>query len=245
MKSLVKSLLKCLDLEVVRLSSPIRADHRWSLNLFDLAARELSGKLDRRMRVLQIGANDGEDEDPVKSLIDDDLVEAILVEPLPIPFTRLSERYADNPMIHPVNVAIAEENGRNPLYVLAEKDGTVSQSFSKMATLDQNLARKRLSAERRRLGRELDIITEFVETTKISDLLREMGWHKVDAIVVDAEGRDINIVREILDEKIDCEIIQFESICISRRDYPVLIKSLVAAGFVTARSGFDTIAVRQ
>ena len=62
---------------------------------------------------------------------------------------------------------------------------------------------------------------------------------------IDAEGYDARIVEGILGDGIPSKVIQFESYSLTRKEHPVLIRALVDAGFVTARSGFDTIAVHD
>jgi len=244
MKSYVKSLLEKLDLDVVRLSSPIRTDHRQSIDLLGLAAQDLSQRLGRKMRLIQIGANDGEDEDPVKGLISDDLVEALLVEPMPEPFRILSERYRNNLLVHLRQCAIADSSGEMPLYVLADENGDVSLELSKMATLDKGVASQRREMMSRLTGKALQTVTRTVSTARVSDLLGQVDWDSVDIVVIDAEGWDANIVRAMLEEGITAQIIQFESMSISRREYPILVGSLVNAGYLTARSGYDSIALR-
>src|SRR6056297_2035891 len=236
MKSYVKSLLEKLDLDVVRLSSPIRTDHRQSIDLLGLAAQDLSQRLGRKMRLIQIGANDGEDEDPVKELIEDNLVEALLVEPMPQPFRILSDRYRNNPVVHLRQCAISDSSGESLLYVLADETGNVSLELSKMATLDKHISSQRREMMSRLTGQALQTVTCPVSTARVSELLGSVGWNSVDIVVIDTEGWDANIVRAILKERVSAQVIQFESMSISRRKYPILVGSLVKAGYLTARS---------
>jgi len=66
--------------------------------------------------VLQIGANDGVMEDPIRESILRLKLPALLVEPLPDLFSRLKTNYADQSQIYFENVAIGQSPGTVNLY---------------------------------------------------------------------------------------------------------------------------------
>ncbi len=86
-----------------------------SLNLLDLAI--LAVIQDQKdFFFLQIGANDGILEDPLRSLILARHLEGVLVEPLPDKFAELQRNYAHEKQLRFENCAVAKKNGECSLF---------------------------------------------------------------------------------------------------------------------------------
>ena len=95
MKDLIKRLLRHSGYEVTRLDSRIEVDCAWGPNVLLFALDELAARDPaKRLNVVQIGANDGSDQDPLQSFLLDRNCEAILIEPMDQPFAALSENTA-------------------------------------------------------------------------------------------------------------------------------------------------------
>ncbi|MEM8792093.1 MAG: FkbM family methyltransferase [Pseudomonadota bacterium] len=247
LKGRVNNLLRrYLDLEIVDLSRK-HSGGGPGVDLLGLILRERSSRVDRKLRVLQIGANDGLTGDPLRALIVDDLVEAVLVEPLPSLCDGLRELYADNPDVRIVESAVAAKAGTAEIYVALRADGAFADS--KVSSFDpahvaDHIDRRRaiepeLFGEAPRVGtREVDVITP--ET-----LLANSGWTSADALIVDAEGLDAEIVSFVLDFDLDIAVIQFESSNIENGVLKELDLRLASEGYLSARSGQNTIAIRE
>src|SRR5438477_12933449 len=74
------------------------------------------------IQIVQIGAFDGQVDDPVADILQNENVSAILVEPQKIPYERLIARYATNPRVCLINAAVAEHDGVVKLYVPGSAD---------------------------------------------------------------------------------------------------------------------------
>jgi hypothetical protein len=76
----------------------------------NLAFAALNRSTDGKTTCVQVGAHDGKRWDPVFGHITQNGWNALVIEPDPIYFERLSENYADHPNVTPVNVAISTRN---------------------------------------------------------------------------------------------------------------------------------------
>ena len=74
-------------------------------------------------RFVQIGANDGMLEDPLREFILANRWRGVLVEPVPYLFERLQRTYRDIDRVSLENVAIADREGSMPFYYVRESSG--------------------------------------------------------------------------------------------------------------------------
>jgi FkbM family methyltransferase len=156
--------------------------------------------------VVQIGANDGLRNDPVRNPIIRHHARCILFEPNPFVFKRLESSYAylcrKGYDIRLVNGAcVPDGNGSYTFYGLSDvARGSVSlekqMSIDRKSTFDKERFRKCLAYNR--LPITDDMVKEFsVPLYPINDLLLE---NMVDLLVIDAEGLDWRILDGIVGE---------------------------------------------
>jgi hypothetical protein len=67
---------------------------------------------------IQIGAFDGVECDPIRKYLIRFDWKGIMLEPQPVPFEKLKNRYIDRPRLTILNAALSEENGKKELYTL-------------------------------------------------------------------------------------------------------------------------------
>ncbi|MEM6489889.1 MAG: FkbM family methyltransferase [Pseudomonadota bacterium] len=218
------------------------------LDMLSYLVGELAAaQTERRLRILQIGANDGEDEDPVAPFLATLEVEAARVEPLPELAEMLRARHAAEPHIHVVEAAVADHDGTMPIYVLLGEAGNAISL--KMSSLDRQVLVRRIqghaAANRAIYGANPRIEAREVETLRLATLLQRLGWDRLDVLVMDTEGFDLRIVSQLLDDGITISVLQFEYIHVPRTAFEPLLGRLTAAGYVWALSGYDLIAVHS
>ena len=140
-----------------------------------------------RLKIVQIGAFDGEFHDPLSSVfLTHQDATALLVEPQPQAFERLRERFAGQHDVLLENVAVSNEDGTAFLYLPFETE------CSPLASLDRN----HLS----RFGVGTDKIgTCEVKTLTMKSLLTKHRFHKIDILQIDTEGQDYNILKQVFD----------------------------------------------
>lgn len=157
--------------------------------------------------IVQVGAYDGETGDPLSGFLDRHRARAILLEPQPTPFAALKAKHAGNRDVITLNAAIADVDGICPLYVV---DG--------MTEHDPWWCGQIASFHRDHLLRHQEGIPNLIDRIRVIDvptisadtLRRRYALDRVDALIVDAEGSDWQIVRNFLDLGIIPQVLSFE-----------------------------------
>jgi FkbM family methyltransferase len=152
--------------------------------------------------LVQIGANDGVMADPVHKLIKgDNRISACLIEPQKKELEKLKQNYelCKNKLMF-LNVAITSENGNVKLYKNIDPLGSSGHSS---LLLRQNEFAAHFSED----------AYELVEGINFSTLMKKIP-QTINALVIDTEGYDIEIINQVIKNKIYPDIIFFE------RPYP-------------------------
>lgn len=239
-KLLIKSLLGRAGLEVSRKTARLSADARFGLNVLGYLVEELLSRRESgALSLLQVGANDGKDEDPVHVLLKRNRIPAILCEPIPDTFIRLKHTYTGLDHVRLEPCAVASYDGVLKLYRIASNAG--SHQFSKISSSNydhvQNFSRWwNLASD--------SIVQENVPCKTIRSLLSAYGWQTVDIVIVDTEGMDHLICSQVLDLTPPPLIIQFEYCNSPASSILSLIERLTALEYRFARSGLDITAAR-
>jgi hypothetical protein len=93
-------------------SSLMKWDLRFGLNVFGLVANEfLRSRPDQVATLLQIGVNDGLQQDPVRPVLEHGNVRAVLVNPVATVYERLQANYSAFENVRTVNRAIRASDG--------------------------------------------------------------------------------------------------------------------------------------
>jgi FkbM family methyltransferase len=195
----------------------------------------------RRLRLIQIGANDGSEMDPVRALIDSGYVSAVLVEPIPELCDGLRAMHDGNADVRVVEAAVSATDGELSLFVPKAADGQVVNSL--FASTDRSLLERNL----RNHGGGVSSRVEQVDVRAVSvpTLLRLAEWDTADVFVIDAEGHDSIIVRALLDAGVRPGMVQFECCNMSCMDFTQISDVFDEHGYALARTGLDALAVAQ
>lgn len=142
--------------------------------------------------VLQVGAFDGQANDPLLTVFGDRPWRGVLVEPQPGPFERLAHRYAESAGIQTFNVAISDSEQRKALYSF-DPEAPLPDWGHQLASFD----RDHLLRAERYLGVRAEpfLREDLVECWTFDRLFREAGVGAVDILQVDTEGYDYEILR--------------------------------------------------
>lgn len=214
------------------------------LDVFSPAVKQLHAHAGQRLKLLQVGANNGEHEDPVVNLIKDDIVEAILVEPLPHLAEMLQVRYARNAAVKVEQCAIGVRQGALPFFFLQDNVGT---DLTAISSLDRDYVRKwERHFNRVALPGQIVVMHEMPVTVRtVGELLDDNGWNELDILVVDAEGLDGEIVRSVLTTDLPIKVIFFEYSNLSWAEYAAVTSELKRADYKMAQSGKDILAISK
>ena len=147
---------------------------------------------------IEVGSNDGENADYLRPFILGQRWSGVMVEPVPYVFERLRENYAGLDRIAFENVAIADHDGVVPFYYLAEKEeseelptwydaiGSLSPDVVKGSAVDPSFP----DLERR-------LVSARVPCMTFESLCRKHGVERLDLVLIDTEGYDHEVIRQI------------------------------------------------
>ena len=187
---------------------------------------------------VEIGANDGDQHDHLRSLILGSRWRGIMVEPVPYVFERLQRNYAGVDRVICERVAIAPQAGRMPFFHLAEAAGAGAPgwydaigSFSREAVLSH--AGDIPDLEER-------LVETQVPTVTFEGLLERHGVERVDLVVIDTEGYDWEILRNVDLGRWKPRLVVYEHYHLSPEDRRSAREHLRSAGYETMEEHFDT-----
>jgi FkbM family methyltransferase len=197
---------------------------------------------------VQIGANDGLRNDPVREFVIRDRWRGLLIEPLPSMFKLLQKNYAylANQGLTFVNAAVSGEDGQQIFYTFNDK---YLQTLSLENALEctRKSSFNRTHVERFAAGRHPSeaIVSYPVPCLTFSNLLARYMAEKqgaIDLLVIDAEGHEPQILAAVDFEVHRPSAIFFESHSLGELSEPTL-RLLLANGYELCEVGGDTFAV--
>lgn len=207
----------------------------------------------RKVTVLQVGANDGINHDPIHKFIKRDRWGGILLEPQREVFEQfLTKVYQKNPNIKTVNAAMGHEDGFLTVYKVAfsnQRWATGLTSFSK-EVMEENFESGYVFREAKLHGiavpeRKEDWITEEkVEMISMKTLLKKYPVGKIDLVQIDVEGFDFEIIKMIDFKELDPEIISYERTHFSEETVKECAAFLQSKGYALRNIGRNTLAVK-
>jgi len=235
MKSIIKSTLSQFDLKITH-----NRDDFWSdqLSTIELISFLLLSNINK-LAILQIGANDGSENDWVQSLIDQSIGTAVLIEPLPEPYARLHAKHKHHKNVQCLNVAIASHKGHETLYY-AHFANNCPPRYSRIASFKKQTIAKHAKSIKRSGGK---ISSMSVPVVTADDLVNMFPGTNVDLVGIDAEGFDTTVVNLLLDTGIHPSMIVYEHNHARGADDKQCRERLRNAGYLLARINRDTVAV--
>ncbi len=232
---------------------PVEGDIDTGLTLSHLMKKLYctAAPLNRRMRVVQVGANTGDNaNDHLVKFLKMGVADAVLLEPVPWIFKRLEQTYEQHrKKVQLVNAAMSETDGSVSFQAPDERArgwdvqrGGINLPPSSVRALKRSKA----------LGL---FKTITVNSTTFKSLLRRMQWHEaskqpIDVFVVDAEGYDAVIMTMVLDAMSSMfghdsriPILQFEWKHLAKEARAILRARLTDLGYCVHQVHYDDVAV--
>lgn len=184
---------------------------------------------------IQIGANDGLTNDPIRNFIEKYKLRGVLLEPQKKPFERLVANYIDQPQLIFRKMAIGKENGYQDLYKVKDAD----LDMQNLASFNQHtiISHKNIVPDIKDR-----IETEKVECISFDSLIRELNIRRIDLLQIDTEGYDFEIIKMIDFEKVKPRIIHYEHKHLGRKAREQCVKLLTRNRYKIAQELIDTIA---
>jgi len=192
------------------------------------------------LRFVQIGANDGMMDDPMRDLILKYGLTGLLVEPLPDLFDRLRVNYDSQPGLTFEQCAVGASEGEATIYRV-RADADVPDWLHGVASFNPH------HINRFGLGKRAQEILEQV-TVRISTLPALVKKHDMegfDLLQIDTEGMDCRIVSWALGANLRPAIIHYEHCHASPEERAQCKTRLVEAGYRFIDAGTNTLALRE
>ena len=191
---------------------------------------------------LQIGANDGEQRDPLRAEILGREWSGVLIEPVPFVFERLRRNYAGIQRVRLLNLAVADHDGHVPLYHLAESDDpSLPRWYDALGSL-----RREVVARHREFIPDIEdrLVTTDVPCVTPSTLVDRYELGKVDVVQIDTEGFDYEILRRLPFDRLDPSLVIYEHHHLTDSDRGAARQLLEHHGFELFDESLDTVALR-
>ena len=178
--------------------------------------------------VVQIGANDGISGDPLAVCFSKTRWSGLLVEPVPHLHERLVAQYRERPEVRIERAAVSTRDGDAALYRLRTVPGQSPEWFNQLATLDREVLLKQRSSIP-----EIDslVIEERVPTVRLDTLLARHGISRIDLLVIDTEGHDLEVLRSLDFARFRPTLLMFEHQHLSETDKQSAYALLETAGY--------------
>lgn len=194
---------------------------------------------------VEIGANDGEQEDHLRAMIMTQEWSGVMVEPVPYVFERLQENYGHVPRVALENSAVAAADGWMPFYHLAPVQDYQGEGLPRWYDGIGSFSREAVLAHGRLIP---DIEARLVETRvpclTFDSLLAKHGLGRVDLLLVDTEGYDSELLGHIDFAVHRPALVIYEHYHLSRPDRRACRARMEDHGYETMAEGFDTWCLR-
>jgi len=194
-----------------------------------------------RCSFLQIGANDGEQRDPLRLFVETRRWHGVMVEPVPFVYERLRARYRGHPRVRLENSAIADRAGLLPFYHLAQAapGEKLPRWYDALGSFRREVILKHRDMipdlERRIVQRDVPCLT-------FDQLCAKHAVERVDLLQMDTEGYDYEIIKRIDWARWRPALVIYEHHHLNPADREQCRAEFAERGYETVEESLDTIA---
>jgi FkbM family methyltransferase len=224
MKKIIKKILSSFNLDIIKSTSIEYIKHANHTPFHALIPLISLLTIDQeKLKIIQIGANDGQKDDLFSKITKKIHAEIIFIEPQKIPFEKIKSYYKNHIDFHFENIAIADKNGDTDFFYFKEEfEGPINLSLFSSFDYNNILKYKNL------LNINSAILNEKIKSETISSLIQRYEWSSsdIDVIIMDCEGYDPVILKNLFNENIYPKVIQFESRNISDSEINEIVNLL-------------------
>jgi len=189
--------------------------------------------------MVQVGANDGVTDDPLRHLILKHSLPGLLIEPMPEAFAQLRQNYAGQPRLAFENCALWSEDGERDFFRIRPA-AYANPRVKGMAGISREVL---LGASRHLPNLARNVETMRVRTLSPASIFAKHAVSRIDLLVVDTEGFDDIIIKLILDFGMAPAIIYFEHVHLRPDRQDAFALFLDRRGYRFARTRTDTLAL--
>jgi FkbM family methyltransferase len=158
----------------------------------------------------------------------------VLVEPMPYLFNRLVANYAGVPGLAFERRAIAESGGRRMFYYLRQSEDTLPSWHDQLGSFHRDMIRK----HKDHIPNIEDYIVEMLaDCVSFQTLVKEHQMSSIDVVLIDTEGYDLQILKQIDFERFSPQLVMYEQKHLSAEDERAAETLLSGRDYVRSQSG--------
>jgi FkbM family methyltransferase len=201
-----------------------------------------------RFRFVQIGANDGKTNDPIGHIVRRRALRGHVIEPVPSAYEQLRSHYAGTACVCTHNVAIGTEAGLQSIYLIGAQfaAGRPDGNATSVSSFDREHVLRAIRQWRipHKYGvSEVDVLeTLTVSVLTLHEFLTEQNLSRVDLYVIDTEGYDLAILKQIDFVRTRPKVVFYEHAHLGRAGREEAWAHLRESGFENYADNFNTFA---
>jgi FkbM family methyltransferase len=190
---------------------------------------------------IEIGANDGVKQDPLRPLITSLPWTGVMVEPLPWAFAQLRNNYRHRNGLTFENAAIAVADGQMPFfYVPQSQEGDWGDLIGSLSRSEVERAIVRIHNAFNAPAPDVAIQRMEVSCLTFESLCRKHRIGQLDLLLIDAEGYDYEIIKGIDFQSHRPRLLIYENNHLSADEHDQSRAYLEALGYETMDEAIDT-----
>lgn len=198
---------------------------------------EVFAKRNPEARVIEIGANENPRANPLVDLIRWHQWRTIVVEPIPEVFERLRTAYGHLPRVTLEPAAIAEADGEQPFYHVADQLDSESTGASATGSLQREIL---FAGPNYRPGLDELVRETVTRCLTFSSLCRIHGVGALDVLRIDTEGDEAEILGQVNLAQLRPTLIVYSHDLLGAGVRQSMIERLQADGYETLEHDTDT-----
>jgi FkbM family methyltransferase len=192
---------------------------------------------------VEIGSNDGDQYDHLRPYIEASRWRGVMVEPVPHVFARLERNYGELERVNLEPAAISTEDGEVSVYYVGPADP--AEHAPGWWDAIGSLSRDQVIASGGPIpDLENRIRSATVPSLTFASLCAKHGLDKVDLLLVDTEGHDLEILSSIDFEHHQPRLVVYENFHLSPADRAAAKSLLEGFGYATMDEWLDTWALQ-
>jgi len=194
-----------------------------------------------KMVFVNIGANDGLAGDPLREFVVKGGWSGLLIEPVDYVYSRLKQAYRRHIGVTCINAAIDERSGVRPFWHL-RKNRILPAGYDQIGSFDKDHLMKH-----RAMFPGLDdfVTSKEVPCLTLNQILTEHHVTKLDVLLVDVEGFDAQVVRQVDFSRFQPRLIVFEVSHMTADTRDSVYGLLKTNGYAVSESYGNALATRQ
>ena len=207
-----------------------------------------------KVTVVQVGANDGINNDPIHKFIRRDKWDGVLLEPQKYVYEKyLVPLYRNTEGIKVLNAALDENDGSKPIYKIAISNSrwaTGLTSFNRKV-LEMAVESGSVDIQAKKEGIALPkkkdeyISEEKVLCISTTTLLKKYKIEKIDWLQIDTEGFDYEVIKMFNIMQTKPTVISYENMHLSESDKQSCVEYLISNGYKIRNFDGNTLAMKE